>query len=638
MAMRRLAVREENTMVARFSLHQMTQEADEPIRNYGARIKGQANICKYTTPCQNCQADVDYTDEILRDVLVRGLADNIIQLDLLGDKKQDMSLEEMYRFVESKESGKRSIDKLAKTIENSGMRSSSYSKEKKKPPLLPNETCSFCGRKGHGKRANPAVRKANCPAYGKTCKRCDKSHHFEAVCRSEESKSVTDEENGSLFNQLCATDSIELSAANGQAITSRKDITLEHHLFDNLHNSWMRRPSQAQPYLDLQVTVTREDYEALGFEPLKTVMRQCTFKVMADTGCQSSIAGIKAIHRLGITAEDLIPVRMKMHAANDSPLKILGAIILRFGGRNRKGETRKTRQIVYVTDSTEKVYLSREGCIALGLISEGFPTIGEAASVKQCDESKMAGDCHCPRRQKPPPRPTTIPFPATEENKDRLQHWLLDYYKSSTFNTCEHQLLPMMDSPPLKFTIEENATPSACHKAIPVPIHWREQVKAGIDRDVRMGVIEPVPVGEPVTWCHRMVIATKKSGEPRRTVDLQSLNRHAKRETHHTSSPFHQARSVPHGTKKTVCDAWNGYHSVPLHPDDRHYTTFITPWGRYRYCVAPQGYLASGDGYTRRYDEILISYPISHNSYTKCVDDVIMWTDTIEDAFWKAVE
>ena len=83
--------------------------------------------------------------------------------------------------------------------------------------------------------------------------------------------------------------------------------------------------------------------------------------------------------------------------------------------------------------------------------------------------------------------------------------------------------------------MDENATPTACHKAIPVPIHWRDQVKAALDRDVRLGVIEPVPVGEPVTWCHRMVVTAKKNGTPRRTVNLQALNRHAKRETHHTS-------------------------------------------------------------------------------------------------------
>ena len=44
-----------------------------------------------------------------------------------------------------------------------------------------------------------------------------------------------------------------------------------------------------------------------------------------------------------------------------------------------------------------------------------------------------------------------------------------------------------------------------------------------------------------------------------------------------------------------------GYLSVPLHPDDRHLTT---PWGRYQYKMAPQGCIASGDGYSRRSEEI----------------------------------
>ena len=149
-----------------------------------------------------------------------------------------------------------------------------------------------------------------------------------------------------------------------------------------------------------------------------------------------------------------------------------------------------------------------------------------------------------------------------------------------------------------------------------------------------MGVIEAVPVCTPVTWCHSMVVCAKKNGKPRRTVDLQALNAYATRETHRTQIPFHQARSVPHGTKKTVCVAWNGYHAVPLHPDDKHFTTFIMPWGRHRYCSAPQGYVESGDGFTRRFDEIIAHIP----NRTKCVDDTLLWAESIDQAFWQTVQ
>ena len=91
---------------------------------------------------------------------------------------------------------------------------------------------------------------------------------------------------------------------------------------------------------------------------------------------------------------------------------------------------------------------------------------------------------------------------------------------------------------------------------------------------------------------------------------------------------------MPSGKKKSVFDAWNGYHSVPIRECDRHLNTFITPWGRYRYCTTPQGYIASGDGYTRRFDEIVADFPCK----TKCIDDTCMWADTIEECFFQACQ
>ena len=158
----------------------------------------------------------------------------------------------------------------------------------------------------------------------------------------------------------------------------------------------------------------------------------------------------------------------------------------------------------------------------------------------------------------------------------KLQEYILKHYAASTFNTCEHQVLPLMDGPPLRLMIDPTATPSVHHSPIPVPLHWQDAVKADLDRDVHLGVLEQVPIGNPVTWCHQMVICAKKNGTP---IDFQPLNAQATRETHHTQSPFHQACSVPPGKLKNEFDAWNGYHSVALHPDDRHYTTFITATG-----------------------------------------------------------
>ena len=273
----------------------------------------------------------------------------------------------------------------------------------------------------------------------------------------------------------------------------------------------------------------------------------------------------------------------------------------------------------------------------------GAPTSEQAAKVTRrrpatpiapINPTNPTKSCPCPTRSQPPARPTSLPFPATEANRQRMEEYLLNLYSSSLFNTCEHQTLPMMTGPPLALLIDPNANPKPCHYPIPVPVHWQEEVKRGLDRDVALGVLEKVPLGTPVTWCHRMVICTKKNGSLRRTINFQPLNVRATRETHHCPSPFHQARAVPRNTRKTIFDAWNGYHSVPLREEDRHFTTFITPWGRFRHMTAPQGYIASGDAYTSRYDALAAHI----GQKTKCVDDTLLWSDTLEEAFHQATE
>ena len=57
----KLAVRIESNMVARVTLQNMRQDRDEPIRNFRARLNGQAGVCKFTIKCPNCEHDVNMT-------------------------------------------------------------------------------------------------------------------------------------------------------------------------------------------------------------------------------------------------------------------------------------------------------------------------------------------------------------------------------------------------------------------------------------------------------------------------------------------------------------------------------------------------------------------------------------------------
>ena len=71
--------------------------------------------------------------------------------------------------------------------------------------------------------------------------------------------------------------------------------------------------------------------EGSGCYPSQT-QKTLTSSVMADAGCQSFLAGIQVNEHLGLTGAELIPVTMKMNAANDKGINILGAAILGFTG------------------------------------------------------------------------------------------------------------------------------------------------------------------------------------------------------------------------------------------------------------------------------------------------------------------
>ena len=283
-----------------------------------------------------------------------------------------MTLEQVFQFIERKEAGKNSANKLMQAQGADGLKSQ-YKKKKSDKPVNKTEQCSYCGNRGHGKFAPLETRKKLCPAYNKKCKTCGKPNHFDVVCKSADKsqqkadgKADGEDTEGAIFDNLCA------SFTGGS--NSESSIFLDHHTYDALSNCWLKRRSKPQPYVDLHITANIEDYKALGYK-FPTGFRAIHAKVMADTGCQSCLVSMSIVRRMGLTEKDLIPVKMQMHAANSNRIDIIGAVILRLSGRSKLSETHIAKQIVYVTKDADKFFLSREACIQLHMISEKFPTV-----------------------------------------------------------------------------------------------------------------------------------------------------------------------------------------------------------------------------------------------------------------------
>ena len=268
--MKKFAVREENPMVARVELHSMVQGHDEAVRVFGARVRGQANVCKYTLKCKHCSRDVDYTDHIIRDVISQGLADKDIQLDLLGSDNQAPTLEETLQFIEKKESGKRSANRLSQNIpgQAAATKNNSYHKQKREniksidtqSSQRMRDTCTYCGQTGHGTKASFKVRQTACPAFNHICGRCNIKNHLESLCRSEKRAEGKEEAANAAgahapISDLCGVEN---------EVQCNYSVKLDHHVYDNLTDTWQKRPSMSQPVISCLLVSTTKTMQRLS--------------------------------------------------------------------------------------------------------------------------------------------------------------------------------------------------------------------------------------------------------------------------------------------------------------------------------------------------------------------------------------
>ena len=441
--------------------------------------------------------------------------------------------------------------------------------------------------------------------------------------------------------------------------TSVRTVPLPHMLHD-IHQGWVKSRPLRNPDLSLTIKLHLPSYRQLGLAPptfsrrLRNPTRSTTTPSVMDTGAQMAVCPVSTLTDLGIHQDTILPLQSKMEGASSEPISLLGGLLVEITGKTADGEEISCLQLMYVSTAVKRVYMSQDVCIKLQVVPHNFPLVGSCPPMSPSSSVCAVGapsspikctntgvimpgteECKCPVRSLPPTEKPNLPCQPTVSNLPILKEYILNRFSSSAFNICQKQPLPLMTgSPPLRLHVDPTAKPVAVHTPAQVPLHWQEAVKGGLDRDCRLGVLEKVPVNEPVQWCSRMVVQPKPTGEPRRVVDFQALNNHAPRQTHHTETTWSLVSSIPPNQVKSVVDCWHGYHSVPIAEADRPLTTFLTPWGRYRHKTTPQGFISAGDAYTHRMSDIIGDTP----RIKKCVDDSLLFDVDIETNFYRVCE
>ena len=343
-----------------------------------------------------------------------------------------------------------------------------------------------------------------------------------------------------------------------------------------------------------RMAASEQDMVVIDVEPLE-VGRRCTMKWLPDTGSDVDAMSATGLSHLGMSIGDLEHDDSVVTNANGTRIESLGKIRVMMKNQGYECQT-----AVHVYEDLIGPLMSKATLKALQYLPSTWPAITPLAE----DKTNTGVVCNLKKNH------------STHISVNDLKNELMEEF-SDVFSSAS---LPAMDGPPMEIPLKQNATPFKVNTPRTIPYAYRQPVKDQIDKMLADGIIEPVT--EPCDWCHPIVVVPKKTvGEVRMTVDLTKLNKQVHRPIHPGRSVKDTISNIESASYFTTLDARHGYWQVPLAESAKALTTFITPWGRYRYLRCPQGFVSSGDEYNRRMDSAFENI----QNFGKVVDDCILY-------------
>lgn len=145
--------------------------------------------------------------------------------------------------------------------------------------------------------------------------------------------------------------------------------------------------------------------------------------------------------------------------------------------------------------------------------------------------------------------------------------------------------------------VDSDATPVS-RPPRPIPVTIRDKVHAELNRLIDLEVIEHVD--EPSEWTSQFVATTKKNGDIRICIDPRPLNEALQRETYKLPTLDELLPNLASAKVFTKLDLTHAYWHLVLDAESRKLTTFITPWGRFRWIRLPFGIKVSSEIFQKR--------------------------------------
>ena len=334
-----------------------------------------------------------------------------------------------------------------------------------------------------------------------------------------------------------------------------------------------------------------------------------SFKCMAlpDTGSSRTIISADYIRENGMTVHG--DRSEKLFCANGEAMKCEGKLQVKISHQSRQAHV----DAIVSSSMKKEVLIAWHDLRTLGIIADDFPNVVLATH---------GGATHSDAK-------SMIKNDSLEQIKKDYNDVLSDQLKSTP-----------MAGPPMKIYMkDEEVKPIHVTTTKQIPLYWQEEARETINQLLKDKIIERVEM--PTTWISPAFFVAKKDIETKNEGDrkvkslrlvtnYQRLNTFVKRPIHPFPTSNDIVSNIEHGSKFFCSlDMVKGYHQIELDDESSELTTFLLPYGRFKYRRAPMGLCSSSDEFCRRSDEAIQDL----TGVQKIVDDILIHAPSKEILF-----
>lgn len=311
---------------------------------------------------------------------------------------------------------------------------------------------------------------------------------------------------------------------------------------------------------------------------------EATVKVLPDSGSNLCCAGVDFLPLVGMKVQDLDQSTCFPKSANGKVMKPYGSLAITFSTG-----VSSSKEVVHVYPGIRGALLSWKAAVRLGFLPANYPQL-----------------------QRQPAQLRKVSYSNGVTREDLI----------AEFPDVFDGQIKVMPGETFKIVLSESATPFCVNAPRTIPFPYKEKLRQELELLQEQGIIAPQK--EPTDWCAPIVVTPKKDGDRiRLCVDLSKLNRYVKRERYQSTTPALAVADIAKSKAQffSVFDAMKGYHQCPLDEKSQLLTTFITPFGRYKYLRAPFGISSISEHYDRRMAEAFDGL----SQFRRIVDDTLVY-------------